>query len=289
MGFSSSRLDRVGALAGLALVACSGSYLASNVDAGSVDAAPPSTASAPPPADAGPATLLADATTGADAPLDARPRSPCASTQLFCDDFDEVGIPPAGKWSFTETAAGTFDHDETNFVSPGRSVRLQVVPGSGERSSSLSKNIDLPSGNFHVAFDLRLESPSAGTYQEIDPFVVLLTPQPAGVSLQLFSLAGYMDDLRFETYRKFGDGGSVGSGTSVNGMTLGVFHHVDLTVRSQTGQVIGALAIDGQTPVVQTFSSGPPTKAVVQIGAPYTSNANVTATLRFDNVLVEGL
>lgn len=280
----SRSIVRSGTFATLALVACSGSYVAAQIDAGSgvADAAVVPIS----PVDAGwdGATIVpvGDAS-------DAAPAPPfCTGRELFCDSFDEGGVPPTERWSYGKSAAGPLDYDDTTFVSPSRSLRVRIEPDAGERSSLIGKDLDIPSGNARISFDIRLDRPM-GTFGEIDPVTIIFGPNPSGVSFQVFGLVVLPTESRLEVYRSFADGGSVGGSSPVGIGTLGAFHRAVFTLRSFGGQVSCSLSIDGQTAVMQSVTAEPIRRISLEVGAPYTSNANIAATIRFDNVLVEPL
>ena len=283
---SNARFHRALVASALALVACSGTYVLSQdagVRADASSDASPEVVSAPP--DAG---SDAPIVTVPDASPDAPPASICTGKFLFCDDFDDASVPPALRWSSITTAAGSFDYDDTTFVSPGHSLRLQLNPNADSQKSSLSKDIDVPSGDFRVSFDVRVDFPPSGSFSEIDPMEILLQPLPAGVREQGLYLTLYPEGPRFEAFRSFSDGGKSNTNGPVGG-ALGVFNRVVLTVRGSSASFTASLAVGGGAPLTHTLPWERPTKMALKLGAPYTSAAKIAGTLRFDNVLVEEL
>lgn len=281
-------LHRVVALATFVLVACSGSYLATTQDAGTsvgVDASNPGAdvTTLVPVADALP-PVLADA--GLDATLDAGPPSPCRRTNLFCDDFDD-GLPIGSKWSSTQTAAGPFDLDDTLSVSRPRALRLQMTPGTGNRSSGLFRDIDI-TGDVKISVDARVDLPQTGTFFEIDPLIIGVSPASAGVGYQVFAICLYTDRVVWEAFRSFTDGGAASSTENVIA-TDGVYHHIVVYLRSGNGTTNATLEIDGTSVSTRSLPTETPKSISLQVGAPYTNNANAAVTVRVDNVIVERL
>ncbi len=257
-----------------ALVACSGSYLVSQNEGGtgaSVDA-------------------------GSDAPLvvspdassDAARVSICTGNFLLCDDFDDTSVPPSARWSSISTAAGSFDFDDTTFVSPGRSLRLRLSPSADSQRSSLAKDIDLPTGDFRVSFDVRVDLPPSGSFDELCPMEILFQPLPPGVREQNLYLCLLGNTYGFDAFRSFTDGGNSNTNGPVGG-ALGVFNRVILTVRGSSASFTASLAVGGGAPLTHTLPWERPTKMALKLGAPYTAAAKIAGTLRFDNVLVEAL
>lgn len=278
------RIVRVVALTTTALVACSGSYLVSQGDAGptGVDAGPVPTTTATSPQDAArpqPDSAIADAA----------PPSPCLGSSLFCDDFDDPTQTLNGRWMSVNSAAGTFDYDDTTFVSPGRALRLRLTPVAGTSSASISKDLDVPSGSFRVTLELRFDLPEAGTFGEIDPLTVRIAPFATGVRSQQIALAMYSSAIQLETYRGLMDGGTATSSSRVDASLGGTYHPVSLTVRSANGQATCTLEIDAKVVATETFPAPVLNRMSFSVGAPYVSDINAPLPLRFDNVKVEAL
>ena len=286
------RLSRYGVAAfatfGLVIVACSGSYLGSTQDAGSpvpadANAPPadvtsfvPTSDSAPPPSDA-----------GSDATVDTGPPSPCLRANLFCDDFDDGDGSIGAKWSSVQTAAGPFDLDESMPITRPRALRLQMTAGGGNRSSSLTKTIDV-SGDVKISLDARVDLPSSGSFVEMDPLIIGVSPPSAGVNYQVFGIAIYPDSVQFEAYRSFTDGGSAVSTERIDAGD-GAYHRITVTLRSAGGTTNATLEVDGVVASTRSLATETPRTLSLQVGAPYTNNANFTPTIRVDNVIVERL
>lgn len=277
----SPRALRVSALAAFVLAACSGSYLGSTGDGGTGpnDAAVPGDTLTIAPPDAPPG--LADA--GADAPVPP-PASPCVGTSLFCDDFDRDAALDA-RWT-VRTAAGPVELDEALAVSPPRAVKVQIVPGAGNRNSGIERAIDV-SGNVRVTADVRVDFAN-GSFGEIDPLIVGVGPSAAGVDYQVFAIAIYPDRVQFEAYRSYVDGANYVSSEPV-GARDGVFHKISIAFRSSSTSTAATLAIDGVDVSTRTLETEAPRTLYLQLGAPYTNAADMAATIRVDNVVVDKL
>lgn len=223
-----------------------------------------------------------------DGAMDAAPKSPCAKPSLFCDDFDDVTSSFEARWAVA-TGAGAFDYDDSTFVSPGRALRLRIPPGATRRASSLTKELDVPTGSFRATFSLRVDLPDTGTFEEIDPVLLQLSPVAAGVKSQTFALAIYANKTDLEAYRESTDGGFQFT-SSAAGAPLGTsYHRVVLTVRSAMGTATCTLEIDGSTAATERFPAPVVTKMALSIGAPIAVNVANQPTLRFDDVWVESL
>ncbi len=167
-------------------------------------------------------------------------------------------------------------------------VRVQVVPGQGYRSASLTKHIDVPpTGNFRISLDVRLDRPS-GPYAEIDPLLLTFLPLGPGVRVQHFAIATFPNASRFEGFRALADGGAALSELPII-LSYGRFQHYDIAVRSSGGNVTATLMVDGQGLTMRSLPASPVTSVTLSIGAPYTFDVDTMATLRFDNIRIEPL
>jgi hypothetical protein len=124
------------------------------------DAGTPPGAEPPGPAEAGP---------------DAAGSNPCAGHR-FCERFDD---PTFKQWPARDDGAGPLVLDDQVAASPPSSLRVDVGPGAGTRSSYLA--VPLPVSG-HVAVSAALETghtgPAAG---EIDVISVGLVPAPGNL------------------------------------------------------------------------------------------------------------
>ncbi|NOU31903.1 MAG: hypothetical protein HOO96_28700 [Polyangiaceae bacterium] len=226
----------------------------------------------------------------ADAGIDAGPRGPCvADAGLFCDDFDDPRVGLGDGWALSEiTPVATRSHDSELFVSAPRAARFDVVAGSG--ASFLGRAITLPSPDFRVSFDVRIDVVAPGTFVEVDIFHLSVMPYAADTKQQVFVLAGLPDHLEWGAQRRFGDAGKAYSATTIPLFSLGAWHRcVVTTSRSDAGGGVTAyLSVDDQLPIPATIDFAPaPTGASIEIGAPYVDNASAKFAARFDNVRVE--
>jgi len=185
-----------------------------------------------------------------------------------------------------QTAAGAIDLDD-NAVTRPNAMRLQLVPGGGNRSSALNKTIDV-TGDVRISLDARVDFAPTGSFVEIDPLIIGVSPPSAGVDFQVFGIAMYPNSVQFEAYRSFTDGGSAVS-TEPIAATDGVYHHITVTLRSSNGTTSATLTVDGTAVSTRTLATETPRSLNLQVGAPYTNNANIAATIRADNVIVERL
>ena len=139
-----------------------------------------------------------------------------------------------------------------------------------------------------VSLDARIDLPTSGSFAAIIPITLGVSPASAGVNYQAVVLAHSMGRIEFEVFREFADGGSSVSAERVTASN-GAYHHIALSLRSASGTTKAALEIDGAGASTLSFQTQTPTSIALNVGAPFTNEANVSATVRIDNVIVERL
>ncbi len=213
--------------------------------------------------------------------------SPCQRTNLFCDDFDDGDGSIGTKWSAVTTSAGPFDLDETLLVSPPRALRLRTTTGAGVRGSALKQFLNIAS-DVKISLDVRVDIPSTGSFEAIAPLIVGVSPASQGLAFQSFTLLLHPEGGAFEAYRSFTDGGSASSSERMS-FSYGVYHRITVTLRSAGGTTTAVAAVDGVIASTRTLQTETPRSLGVEVGASYTRDVNLAATIRVDNVIVERL
>ena len=94
--------------------------------------------------------------------------------------------------------------------------------------------------------------------------------------------------MQFESFRAFADGGATAGAERVTAAN-GAYHHFEISLRSASGTTTATLVIDGAPAATQALPSEAPTTITLAVGAPFTSGANLNATIWIDNVIVERL
>lgn len=209
----------------------------------------------------------------------------CAAAHAFCDDFDAVDAAPFAPWQSVTSGAGTPVLDPLIRVSAPNALRLEVTPGSGVRSSILSKTVEVTNRRVTLSFDLRMDLPDAG-FVELDPMFVRLSPTPPGTSGALLAVAIYGSSAQLEYFRERSDGGTANSATTYPRPDARFQHYVVAIAPSGTS-LVATTSIDGSVVATQTLETNDLTSIVVQAGAPYARDVSVAPTVRIDNVVVD--
>ena len=208
------------------------------------------------------------------------------ATRLFCDDFDTGGSSPAGRWDETSLEAGPIDFDSSDFVSAPRSLRVELVAGSGSRTSTITKAVPTTTQDVTVAFDFRLDGPASQDFGAIEYASVDLLPPPAGVTAHNIVLFQYSSADPAIAYQQTPQpaGGDVTSQLTPP-LAIGRWQRIALRVTfGATAQAF--VSIDG-TPVASVpISRVTLTSVVVHLGVD-TAEARTTATVHFDDVTVD--
>jgi hypothetical protein len=209
--------------------------------------------------------------------------SVCTAVHTFCDDFDTGDTNLLTRWGELNTAAGPLDLDTTRSKSPPRSLRMNVMPETGVMDSHVGKTIDVKSGTGRVELDLFVPAPG-GSYAEVDPIGIVLTPTPAGYDfhgLYLLILPGG-NQLQYFASKK---SGNLDNRAPVK-VTTDAWHHIVMTF-SYTASPTGTMTIDGDAEATVAMGSPTPTKLDLQLGASYANNVTATWSLGFDNVVID--
>lgn len=236
--------------------------------------------------DGGPSPVLPNGEAGADAPTAADAASgtsPCAAAHAFCDDFDTGDPNLATRWSELKTTAGPLDLDTTLSRSAPRSLRMKLTPTMGNQDSHLGKFVAIRNGTARVEVDIFVPTP-VGSYKEVDPIGVELSPTPTGYDFHGLYLIVRPDGTKLQ-YFASKKSANVDNEAPVS-MTKDAWHHVVITFSYATMPPKGTISIDGDVGSVPMM--GPTaTKLDLQLGADYTDTTNLDWSLNFDNAVVD--
>jgi hypothetical protein len=213
------------------------------------------------------------------------PPSPCLVPHLFCDDFDDSGVPNAGWDSVTD--GGVLQLDRSAAVSPPASFEVILpAPGGTSSSASMRKRFTVPNGKLHLELDVRAEEPFLnGNFGEFDLVQIALPDYKADAGA-VMDLDIYPTERTFELY--------VGDLTSSNGTSTKKvldfpaqrWAHVMVDVAMGGSSPTATITVDGVVTAVPL--PGPVySSAVVNIGAPYFNKVNDTRTIHIDNIVVD--
>lgn len=235
--------------------------------------------------DGGPSPVLPNGEAGTDAPTAdaASSTSPCAAPHTFCDDFDTGDPNLTTRWDELKTTAGPLDLDTTRSRSAPRSLRMKLTPTMGNQDSHLGKFVAVQNGTARAEVDLFVPTP-VGSFKEVDPIGLELTPTPTGYDFHGLYLIIRPDGSKLQ-YFASKKSANVDNQAPVT-ITMDAWHHVVMTVSFATTPPKGTISIDGDVGSVPMM--GPTaTKLDLQLGADYTDTTNLDWSINFDNAVVD--
>lgn len=220
----------------------------------------------------------------------AGPTSGCPLTPglrlVFCDDFDDGGTTPAGRWDDTTTGAGVIDFDTSDSVSRPRSLRVSLASGSGSRASTIEKTIATTKQDVTVGFDLRVDGPASRDFGAIDYATIDLLPPPAGKDSHGVILFEFGASDPMIAYVQSPEAATETRSDLTPPLARGRWQRVVLRIAlgGATPQVFVTLdgVLAGAVPIASVTLTG----VVVTLGVD-TAEAATTAVVHFDNVTVE--
>jgi hypothetical protein len=216
---------------------------------------------------------------------DATTVSPCALPgHLFCDDFDTGQASLSNRWTSLTEEAGPLDLDPSRSISPPRSLRARLLPGSGTRESALRRKVSVPANSVRVELDFYAGTASGTTYAEVDPFGVDLYPPPPGYVAHGLTIAIFPTKATFEYYRK--DAEQYDTVDVPISLPRDEFIHMTI-VASYVTSPKASLEIDGKLVAELPLNGTTLADAEVAVGLFYCEDANVDWVFAYDNVLVK--
>lgn len=244
-------------------------------DAGGPDGAGPLEGGA----DAAADRATPDAGPSADADADAALQSPCATSHVFCTDFEEPD--PRAKW----------DDVSTSSLCTVRAGAFECTAAVGQSDAVIwRRGLSFPKGSgFRIELDLAITAPTSTSGYEIDP-LTLDTAGGPGTSAYL-TIPIYNSRVVYEYARKLSDGGITYPALDLPLDRTGGWHHVAMTTRPAIGgqSASSSIAVDGVVVGAHLLDlSGGMPGATLRIGLAYLSAAP-SATVRIDNVVVDEL
>lgn len=224
-----------------------------------------------------------------DAGPDARDAaSPCRSKHLFCDDFDTGDSKPIGRWDSLIENAGPIILDTSMFVSPPRALHVTMPPGAGVRASKLRKTLSPTSPKSTLDVDLFVTGPTGGSFVEVDPIGITLSPAPSGFTKHGIAIAIYPTKTVLQYYASPpADGGTTTTVESPFTLPTSRWVHLTITVDYTPAIPLVAIAIDGMPSTRITPGGTAPTSLGLEVGVIYTSAANTDFAVVTDNVVVD--
>jgi hypothetical protein len=140
-------------------------------------------------------------------------------------------------------------------------------------------------GTARVELDLYVASAS-GSYKEVDPVGIELEPPQAGFDFQGVYLVIRPGATIFQYFaERTGTGQNAEANAALTDILRDTWHHVVFTV-SYAASRKATLSIDGEVASVNIPASSPTTMKL-QVGALYTSDANLDWAINYDNVVVD--
>jgi hypothetical protein len=165
-----------------------------------------------------------------------------AST-FFCDDFDTASLL-ARAWTPLPMGNGTVAHDTALFISPARSLKLQVPGGSSARAFIARTFAMVPTSEINVSFRMRV---SGLVLDDTHELVILRMPR-SGPDYQMQL---QMENQLIETEEEspLPDGAVPEVRTALGGFTLDVWRKVTLRLAFAPTSSTMTVTIEGQAPI----------------------------------------
>lgn len=283
---SSARALRLGVafLTALGLGACNLLTGASDLDIARGEPNPTPTGDAGA-SDSPPPTKEPNRDAGADAD-GGSPVSPCASANVFCDDFD--GTPALAKWGVLKIGDATMVVDSVSAVSAPASLLMTypATPGGNTVGAELSASTKLAPAFVSLKLAVRVEE--AGESTDATPLSIVQLTLGTTFTLRLGLLR--TGDAVLEEAHGPGGGGPPPSSTVELTQELDpgkTFSAIEIDVDLQGSNPAAAVKIDGKPAGTKNLSP-PSTKEIlgVAIGDRSVSGTGKAWKIRYDNVVL---
>ena len=207
------------------------------------------------------------------------PASPCAGKHVICEDFDGNW----GAWQPVTHSSSPLNVDTTRFVSPPRSLSVEVNANREENHPSFLSRPVPASQRFILSADVRVDLTGMPD-SEVDVLGLELAP-PLGIRRYYVAIIARSDrkfllEVKIEAPPK----PIVEMLVELAPIPAG-FTHLSIDLDLAAGTVVGAAAGAQQPP--SSVTRAPSTSATLAVGAAWAANIQGKYSINVDNVVLD--